>query len=189
MSDMNIDSEERLAYELLEAGDYHQAQQLLLSLAQQDSVYAWNALGWMHHRGAIGQIDNSESISCYRKAAEGGFSEAFFSIGVILLEKGDEQGALQAFEEGANLGDLRSMYWLGHFLIDTDRTDFEKEEGLVWLKRAAAKGHLFAQRRILSIEMKSEKSLLKKLILALKVLPLTYRSTVLFLKDRNSERL
>jgi TPR repeat protein len=183
---MSMESEEHSAFEAVEAGDYERAKQLLLPLARQGSANAMNLLGWMHGKGKIEGADKTEGASWYRKAAEGGVTEAFYHSGTLLLESGDEAGAREAFEKGAALGSMQSMYGLGHCL-DQGKTESEKREALSWFERAAAKGHFPAQRRMLRIS--AGKSLFNRIMFVPRLLKMTYRGVVLHWKDKHSEKL
>lgn len=186
---MDKTPEERLAYEALYAGAYSQAADLFAKLASQGSALAFNALGWMHDTGRIGAIDKAKAVSCYRKAAEGGIAEAYYNLGSVLQETGDDMGARTAFDEGAHLGDLRSMFALGDLLVDRAEDDAEIQEGLQWLERAASYGHLFAQKKLLSIALRKKRMPLRRLIYLWKVSRLAARGFALYRRDRSAREL
>lgn len=186
---MSIENEERFAFDLLNARDYQRAKEIFKSLAERGSISALNALGWMHETGAAGQIDHIKAIKYYRRAADGGLGEAFYNLGTLLQEMHDKIGAQAALKQGAQLGDLRSMTQWGSTLIEAAEDERERAEGIMWLEKAASEGHFFAKRKLLALELRRSRSLLRKPIFAWKVLHLVIRGAFLYLQDSTSRKL
>lgn len=180
------DPEERLAFEALEAGDYERSRELSAPLAREGSVHAMHLLGWMHEYGRLADSRKTTAISCYRKAAEGGITRAFYYAGMLLLETGERSEARRLFEHGVVLGSMQSMYGLGRCLEDGE-TDHERQQSVRWFEKAAALGHFFSKRRLLGIS--AQQSLSGKIMVIPRLLKLMGGGVVLIAKDRNSERL
>jgi TPR repeat protein len=183
---MSMESEERSAFEACEAGDYHRAQQLLIPLARQGSAYAMNLLGWINAERKIEGGNQAEAAFWFRKAAEGGITQAFYYLGTVLLESGDESGAREAFEQGVALGNTPCMYGLG-YCLERGNTESEKREALVWFERAAAEGHFPAQRKLLALS--AGKSLFDRIMYIPRLLMVGRRAVALLIRDRHSEKL
>lgn len=184
---MSMESEETLAFEAMNAGDYERARQLSVSLAKRGSAYAMLMLGFMHDHGRIDAANQADAVAYYRKAGDGGIVRAFYHLGMLLLDMGDGSGAREAFARGAALGSMQSMHGLGLAIEREAGADAETQEALRWFERAAAQGHIPAERRLIGIRAK--KSLAGRLMLIPRVLKLTWRGVVLYLKDKHAERL
>jgi TPR repeat protein len=89
--------------------------------------------------------DQSGAVAWYRKAAEQGYLPAkHYLASFIYYGMGtsqDIQAALALFREAGEQGDDASQWRLGAHLISDPRT---REEGLTWLRRARAQGHIGA---------------------------------------------
>lgn len=184
---MSIESEQRLAFDALNAGNHERAKQLLLPLAQQGSTYAMNLLGWIYGYGKVEDANKAVGASWYRRAADGGIIEAFYYSGWLLLEIGDEDEAREAFEKGAALGSMQAMYGLGHYLAIHGKTEAERHEATECFERAAARGHFPAQRRLLSLS--ARESIFGRIMFIPRLLNSALRGAALYWKDKNSEKL
>ena len=65
-----VRDEESRAYELMDAGKYLEAKDILQPLAKQDSIYALRSLGWIYHLGKLDSVDLTKASSCYGRIAE-----------------------------------------------------------------------------------------------------------------------
>jgi TPR repeat protein len=176
----------KAAFEAVEKGDYEGAKNLLIPLAQDGHIYAMKLLGWIYGHTKVEGADKKAGARWYRRAAEGGATEAFYYSGCLLLEVGEREGARDAFEQGVALGSMQAMYGLGHYLEVYGTTE-ERIVAIEWFEKAASRGHFPARRRLLSIA--AADSFMGKVTFIPKLLKSTLEGVVLYWKDRNSEQL
>ncbi|EAX96657.1 TKL family protein kinase [Trichomonas vaginalis G3] len=68
-----------------------------------------------------------------------------FKVGMSLYEKGDYQNASVEFEKAARSNNIESLYYLGKMIIDGKINNYDKIQGIKFLKKAAEGGHAEAQ--------------------------------------------
>lgn len=178
--------EERLAAEAVAAGDYERAQELLIPLARNGSVHALHLLGCMHESGKMANSSRASAISYYRRAADGGITNAFYDAGILLLENGDIKEAKRVFEQGVALGSTQAMYGLGRCLAQGE-TDHERQEAVRLFEVAAADGHIPSKRQLLGIS--ARKSLFDRIMFIPRLLRLMISGVMLYSKDKTSKKL
>lgn len=173
----------------MEAGNYDEAVRLLTPLAHRNSEYALLSLGWIYETGATAAPDKDAALSFYARAASRGSAAGCFDLGRLLLVLGEETKARSAFQAGAEKGDVPSMSELGRMLLEGRGDPSNAEEGWNWVERAAAQGHIFAQRTLLAIEDDSARSIIEKLSVKLKILRLALKGGREIWRDRYSEKM
>jgi TPR repeat protein len=180
---MTLSDREHEAYTAASEKRYIDAEELLLPLAKEGSLYAMELLGWLHRGALIPSANNRDAILCYQAAARNGAADANFWLGILLLDENDKIGARSAFEHAATKNHIRAMYELGALLLRHPDGSEEHSQGLEWIGRAAKSGNLYAKRKLLSREIKengasltSIKAILKIPFLALKAGYLAYKS-------------
>lgn len=186
---MTIQDDEQTASQALEAGKYEEAFQMLNLLVERKSHYALLSLGWIYETGAAGYVDKAAAQRYYeRSIAEGGMP-AYFELGRLLVSQGEEAQARLTFEAGAERGDIPSMARLGRMMVEGRGGPADPGAGSAWLESAAAQGHIYAQRTLLTIEEGKAQSMLEKLSVKRKIASLVKRGTEEMLKDPHSDKV
>jgi TPR repeat protein len=180
---------ERLAAQAINTGAYEEALRLLRPLAEGDSQNALLSLGWIYETGAAGASDKNAAHLCYERAASKGSASACFELGRFLLSQGEESQARSAFEAGAERGDISSMSKLGRMMVEGRGGHIDIDAGSEWLKKAAAQGHIFAQRTLLNMEERNAKSVLERLSIKIKIALLAIKGAKEISKDPDSDRV
>jgi hypothetical protein len=102
-------------------------------------------LGVMYAHGQGVSKDEIEAVSWFRKAAEGGNTNAMYNLGISYANgRGvpkDEREAVSWFRKGAEGGDANTMYNLGlHYYLGRGVPQ-DYMESYVWFSLAAAFGN------------------------------------------------
>ncbi|MCM8563974.1 tetratricopeptide repeat protein, partial [Thauera linaloolentis] len=84
-----------------------------------------------------------DDLDCVRAADEGDI-EAQCDLGLLLLSHGMETEACGWFQKAARHFHPEAMQWLGRCMISGWGTAPDREAGITWLRRAAARGHATA---------------------------------------------
>ncbi len=179
---------EQLAAQAIEAGDYEEAVRWLRPLAESNSEYALLSLGWLYENGALG-TDKEAARRYYKRAADNGSAPACFELGRLLSGQGDETQARSAYEKGAERGDVPSMSRLGRMMVEGRGGPTDSGAGIDWLEKAAAEGHIHAQRTLLGIEELEAKSLLEKLSVKMKIVSLAKKGAIEMVKVPDSDKV
>lgn len=95
--------EEQGAAEAIAKGAYDEALRLLTPLAEHNSEYALLTIGWIYETGAVGAPDKNAARLYYEGAADRGSVLAYFYLGWLLYNGGQEAEGRAAFERGAAL--------------------------------------------------------------------------------------
>jgi TPR repeat protein len=168
-------ADEKLAAKALEEEAYEEAVRLLQPLAERNSAYALLCLGSIYERGVTGAPDNEAARSYYERAAAQGRADAYCALGLLLSGQGEDAQARAAFEGGAERGHAESMSRLGWIIVKGRGGPTDLDAGSAWLEKAAAKGHTFARIHLLVIEEGKARSILRKLAIRMKRVPLVIR--------------
>ena len=158
LNSVSSESDEKRAWDAIEAGAYDEAVQLLRPLAERNSEYALLALGWIYETGATGTADKVAARSFYEHATAQGSATAYFYLGRLLLKDGRDLEARETFERGAQLHSeeckselTRLADWFdeaaAHRALEAERY----EEALRLLRPLADRNSLFALRSLASI--------------------------------------
>jgi TPR repeat protein len=182
-------AEEKLADEAFKEGAYEKAIRLLRPLAERNSVFALLTLGFICETGVTGPPDWDTARSFYERAAAQGSGSANFELGRLFKGQGEEAQARAAFEAGAELGDLPSMERLGRMMVAGRGGAIDVDAGTAWLEKAAARGHIFAQRTLLGLEARKTKSLFRKVAIAVKFVALGVKGAKEMSKVPNSDKV
>lgn len=185
---MNLYEEESRAKALIEKKKYDEAQILLYKLSELGSIYSALTLGWLYENGVVGLINVNAAKYFYEKAALAGEQDAYWRLGSLLIEEKEFHQARENFRKGANAGHLGSMYWLGNMLCAGKGGGRDEKEGLAWLKLASSRGHLFSERRVISLESR-HKSPLGKILLMPRILNITIKLIKESRKSINSDKV
>jgi TPR repeat protein len=169
MDDIEI---QNLAAEAIESKKFFEAQRLLEPLVAHDLEYALMTLGWMHEIRKANQSDNRVAISLYRRAADIGCLQAYNCLGRVLLAEGELVKARDTYMVGAELGHLGCMTWLGSMMFSGQGGKKDAENGLLWFRKAAEKGHYAAQVKLLYWERDNSKSFFRYIVFVFKLVAL-----------------
>lgn len=186
---LNDNADEKLADEALKKGAYGEAARLLRPLAERNSEYALLTLGWIYDTGVTGAPDKEAARSYYEQAGSQGSAAGYFELGRFLKRQGEEAQARAAFEAGAERGHLPSMSRLGTMMIEGRGGPADVDAGTVWLEKAAAQGHIFAQRKLLEFEARNARSILAKLSARMKIAALAIKGSKEMSEDPSSDRV
>jgi TPR repeat protein len=167
---------ESLAAQAIEAEDYTEAQRLLEPLMAHDSEYTLVTLGWLHENGKVISSCAQLAVSLYERATKIGCLEAYNCLGNILNREGEVVRARNVYMAGAELGNLGSMAGLGAMMIWGHGGPKDVENGMLWLTKAAEKGHIYAKVHLLGFERENSKSIFRYVIYRVKCLLLGLRA-------------
>jgi TPR repeat protein len=179
----------KLAFEAVEAKNYPEALRLLEPLIERDSEYALMTLGWMHEnaKGVPSNMKLAESL--YQRATEIGCLEAYNCLGLVLRKEGEFVRARNAYMEGAKLGNLGSMTWLGAMMVWEQGGPKDIENGKLWLTAAAEAGHFYAKALLLTLERENSRSIFRHCNFYFKRILLGLRSGKEYYVDPYSEKI
>ena len=186
---MNLEESELYAAQLIEREEYREAERLLSSLSDQGSIYALKALAWMNENGCTGNKDTKAAQWFYEQAISMGSTDALLDFGVFLSKEGRQNEARTVFEQGAERGNLGCIGELGWMLVNGIGGDTRKAEGREMLEEAANQGHLFAQRRIISLDLSNRPSFIKRIALFGRLLVVAWKAFFELYKDRRSNKI
>ncbi len=124
------------------------AANLLTEAARVGDVAAQTELGILYRDGKGVEPDAREAAYWLERAVERGDAEAMGNLGDLLLH-GDEQiknvtRAIELLRRAAELGQASAQFQLGMCLIDGAGIDQDTEQGMRWVRTAAASGFLQA---------------------------------------------
>jgi TPR repeat protein len=166
---LNDNAKEKAASRAFEEKDFDEAVRLLMPLAERNSEYALHTLGYISELGLGGTSDKGAARSYYKRAAAQGSGAAYFNLGRLLLREGEDMKARAAFQAGAEQAHVSCMSRLGRMMVDGSGGPADLQAGLAWLERAAGKGDILAQRKLLIIEAQKAKSIFTKLAIRVKI--------------------
>jgi TPR repeat protein len=179
---------EKLAAQAMEEEHYEEAVRLLRPLAEHDSKFALRCLGFICETGITGPPDRKAARSYYERAASQGRADDYYELGRFLRTVGDESNERAAYQAGAERDHVPSMSKLGRMLVEGRGGPLDIAGGSAWLQKAAAKGHIFAQRTLLAIEEANARSLFEKLRVKAKIAKLAFRGARALAMDPDSDR-
>jgi len=84
------------------------------------------------------------------ESADGGGrnAEAQNELALLFLANGKPEGAIYWLELAAKQGFADAMHWLGRCYIEGNGLPKNVDMGIMWLSKAAARGHLISHRQI-----------------------------------------
>jgi TPR repeat protein len=83
--------------------------------------------------------------------ADGGDAEAQNDLALVFMEAGQPDRALPWLQMAADRQYPEAMYWLGRCHIAGQGMERDENAGLEWIRRAAARGHVIAQRQMAAL--------------------------------------
>jgi len=133
---------------LFEEDRYEEAFEKYRGLAEKGTVTAQLLLGWLYQVGKGVQQNVAEAKKWYEKAAITQSPQAQFYLGNLFRTMGEYNQVLDWLERSAAQGYSPAIYLLGQLYYMGEGVDLDKQKASEYFKRAAEKGHLFAQRNI-----------------------------------------
>ena len=123
------------------------------AIAEEGKLWAQYQLGGRYLYGLYGFDKNvAEGVRYIRMAAEGGYVEAKYSLGIMHYEgKGVSQDyniALDWFRQAADEGNALAQKRMGYMYYNGEGVDKDYKEALIWYKKAADQGFDKAQYEI-----------------------------------------
>ncbi|WP_158013840.1 tetratricopeptide repeat protein [Sphingomonas sanxanigenens] len=179
---------EKTAYKLIKNGDYEAAVKVLITLSELDSSYALLSLGWIYDSGKIGISDSRRAAKYYEKAAMLGSGSGFFELGRLRYDEGNLVESRRIFSDGSNIGDIRCLAWYGSMMAKGEGGEKNVEEAIKILEVASEGGQLIAKRVLIGLKIDSSDSLLMKLFLYMKIIPLSLLAVYEAIRDPYSDR-
>lgn len=185
---MDIEESELYAAKLIEREEYHEAELLLTSLADQGSSYAMMALAWIYENGCLERKNLKAAQYYYERASSLGRNDADFGLGHLLLEDGRESEARTVFKRGSESGHIGCIGELGWMQINGIGGEVSEAEGRKMLEEASIHGHLLAQGRMLSLEQSGRSSLIKRIGLLKRRASIAWKAFFELYKNKNSDK-
>lgn len=88
--------------------------------------------------------DKDKSAEWYRKAADQGYSEAEYQLGIFYRDKNDFRNALEWLRKSASRGDCDSMFGIGNIYMMMQ----DKETAIKWYQKAAEQGDMNSEKML-----------------------------------------
>lgn len=179
--------DEKVAERAMEEQRYEEAVRLLRPLAERNSRFALRCLGFIYETGVTGAPDMKTARSYYERAASQGRADDYYALGRFLTAAGDELHARAAYQAGAERDHIPSMSKLGRMMVEGRGGPLDVTGGSAWLEKAAAKGHIFAQRTLLAIKEANARSLFERFLVKAKIAKLAFRGARALAMDADSD--
>ena len=186
---MNIEESELYAAELIDREEFPEAERLLASLADEGSVYALMALAWIYENGCLGSKNVRFAQYYYEQAISRESTDALLHLGLLLLSEDRKVEAQMAFERGAEKGHIGCSVELGWMLANGFGGPTRITEGREILEKASNKGHLFAQRRIISLDLAENPRFIKKISILRNLLVVAWKMAREIYRNRRSDKI
>jgi TPR repeat protein len=151
--------EETRAWEALAACRHKEAARLLEPLVAQGSTYAMVELGRIHAYGRLGAADVAKAMALWQLAIRLGSTKATYAMARSLRRSGDTAQARALFLEGAAQADKRCAHRAGRMLVRGEGGAADRTKGIALLVDAAERGHVYARRELLRLELNDERTL------------------------------
>jgi uncharacterized protein len=137
------------AIKAYDAGQYQQAVTLLKPLAEAGDSVAQLRLGMLYYYGNGVPEDESAAVAWLTRSASQGNLDAMYHIGNILtfgvdtakLSADADLDAVKWYFTAARAGHADAQYALGLMFLAGKGVIQSREEGIAWIRRAAALGH------------------------------------------------
>lgn len=135
---------------------YEKALGMFEKLAKEGCETAILHMGWMFQEGLGVRQEMDQARSCYEKAAHSGSPIAYFYLGVVHEKMGKLEEALRAYTKSSDQDYLPATYRVGKMYAEGAGTQINYQKAQEYLRRAADKGHVFAQRSLAGIMIKNK---------------------------------
>lgn len=135
--------------EAWQRGDFTRAVATWRSLADKGDADAAFNLGQAYRLGRGVAADSSEARRWFLKAANANHLDAQVSLGLLLFDSGDRDGALRWLSKAAERGEPRALLVTGTALFNGDGLPRDAVRGYAYVSRAAAQG-LFPAKQTLA---------------------------------------
>ncbi|MFO1434849.1 MAG: hypothetical protein U1F34_00190 [Gammaproteobacteria bacterium] len=119
--------------------------QELLRLAQNGSINSMLELGWAYKKGLGTKTDTDEAARWFRRAYDGGATQAALYLGGIYWRMEKYADARDIFAKGGEDGDPVCLYWLGRMYQDGIAVEKAPDKAYDLYVQASAGGSLIAR--------------------------------------------
>ena len=169
-----MSAREQQAFEFCQKQDYESAYPFLLQAADERSSWAASFLGWMFEYGHYVEKNSEEALKYYLLASADGDPDALYRLGLLLVDMKRYLDAEKIFQTGMETGHLGCQYNYGWLLFKSAENESNKSLGERLVQDAASKGHLFAKRKLISIQLRQNRTILGQIKAALQIFALSF---------------
>lgn len=145
-----------VACDLFNQKAYEKAFGMFEKLAREDCETAILHMGWMLQEGLGVRQEMDKARSYYEKAAHSGSPVGYFYLGVVHEKMGKLEDALKAYTKSSDQNYLPATYRVGKMYAEGAGMQVNYQKAQEYLRRAADKGHVFAQRSLAGIMIKNK---------------------------------
>ena len=182
-----IDSESeviRSARDDIASRKYDIAMSKLRPLENSGSAQAAFLIGCLYYRGQ-GVLRDMETAKVYfRKAASKGLAAAQSNAANILFHQGETREAYELYREAAEQGHVEALYGYYRVWSRVVKNVEDRERAMAFLESAAKSGHPFAQRDLLSLDIRGKRGAWK-LVLGLLLFPYRIMAILVSLRQHS----
>jgi TPR repeat protein len=161
----------------------------LRELETKGSIWSFLLLGYMFKNGLGVEVNIPRAEEYFKKAYDAGLIEGLYALGRIYVSKKEYDKAEKVFLEGVSRDYLPAIFWLAQVYQKSSSARDRKVEIELLLEKAAARGHLYAQRQLIDLLI-SRKSgytnIIRGILLYLKFLP---KVPWIIFRNESDERL
>jgi TPR repeat protein len=168
---------------------YQEALAIYRRLADLGDPQAEVHVGWMYYTGRGLLPDVEEARRWYLRAAESGSPMGQFYLARLAASQGKSEEALSWFERAAEQEYGPALFRLGLAYEQGKGTSVDREKASRLFERAASKGNLHAQRRLLGPLLRGERGIVGRIRGVVCVVGLTFRSLRIELRDPGNEKV
>jgi TPR repeat protein len=175
---------------LMKNRNYEEALAVYLRLAQtQWGQKNYCRIGWMYELGRGTEKDLRQAEYWYERAAKAGIPAGYYYLAGMRYREGRHDEMRRLMEHAAEQGYLPAMFELGRAYRFGIGGPIDRIKAYEYYERAAAQGHLFAQRAIAEKFIRGEHGLWGIPKGCFMVAKLAWKGFKLKLKDPSNDRL
>ncbi|NNC47588.1 MAG: sel1 repeat family protein [Sphingomonas sp.] len=153
------------AAELIHKGCLAEARSLLSSLDADVLPWVHHARGWVAEHGSGELFDLDRAAFHYMAAAEAGHADSYYALGCLLADRDEFSCAREAFHTGVAANHDGCRTELARLLVHGQGGESDLVRARELLHAAAENGYLFANRLLLGIEWRKNRSVVKRLLI------------------------
>ena len=116
-----------------------------IKLAENNDVFASVLLGYCYQKGVGTKKDGNKMVGYFKKAANLNSVDAQRELALCYLNAQHPEEAIVWFKRGADNGDLPSTFYSGKLLLEGKGVKQDKQQGAIYLLKAAEAGFPQAQ--------------------------------------------
>jgi TPR repeat protein len=135
-----------------EKGDYKAAVEIWRPLADRGDPGALFNLAQAYRFGRGVSANMATAKGLFERAARGGHVESQTTLGLLLLQSGDQLDALQWLKQAADAGEPRALLVYGTALINGDGVTQDRLQGYAFVHASASSGLAAAKKSIEALD-------------------------------------